>query len=413
MTDQSNTQAAPYGYCPECGEPGVTRERRPDGDDKCVNGHRYPSRNAHNAQPTPEPLPDHADHVPEIAARPEPTFAGIAGRKLDDLKAQGYVVDGYSIQHAETKQRGFITTGGFVGWWINMDHVQPTHEPVAEGRFLLCKSCVTEHTCKTAEQCSRSSCDHDPVAHRCRDLSDADMDQIAGWLGELERGDIGYHALCGKIIASFIEPVALQGRDAFEDWAGKRWLPLHRHELGGDSYALGDVELAWRAWQAARASLPAGGVVEPVAWRGRNSLGEVVTDWLEYQHQTAEGVKKLFADEGGTVEYAYAAPQPSETQGRRQMTCLASLPGGKRTDKWDSARVADYNAGWNDYRKAARSAIEKGNPPLPLDDQQVDAECLTITGHLLSRRERDRMVWRMAEAHHGIPASPQDGGEKA
>ena len=35
-----------YGYCPECGAPGVTRERRPDGNDRCANGHTYPSRAA-------------------------------------------------------------------------------------------------------------------------------------------------------------------------------------------------------------------------------------------------------------------------------------------------------------------------------------------------------------------------------
>ena len=41
---------------------------------------------------------------------------------------------------------------------------------------------------------------------------------------------------------------------------------------------------------------------------------------------------------------------------------------------------------------------------VPMTDDDVDAECLTIIGHLLSRRERDRIVWRMAEAHHGITA---------
>lgn len=40
-------------------------------------------------------------------------------------------------------------------------------------------------------------------------------------------------------------------------------------------------------------------------------------------------------------------------------TWRTMLPGGKRTDKWDSARVADYNAGWNDFRKAAKSSLEK------------------------------------------------------
>ena len=32
-----------YGYCPICGAAGWLRERRPFGDDECVNGHKYPS----------------------------------------------------------------------------------------------------------------------------------------------------------------------------------------------------------------------------------------------------------------------------------------------------------------------------------------------------------------------------------
>ena len=34
---------APYGYCPTCGSEGVSRERRIGGNDKCSNGHEYPS----------------------------------------------------------------------------------------------------------------------------------------------------------------------------------------------------------------------------------------------------------------------------------------------------------------------------------------------------------------------------------
>lgn len=30
-----------YGYCPVCGMPGEARERRPDGNDRCPNGHHY------------------------------------------------------------------------------------------------------------------------------------------------------------------------------------------------------------------------------------------------------------------------------------------------------------------------------------------------------------------------------------
>jgi hypothetical protein len=41
---------AVYGYCPTCGAKGVMRERRPNGNDKCANGHTYPSSKA-NAPP--------------------------------------------------------------------------------------------------------------------------------------------------------------------------------------------------------------------------------------------------------------------------------------------------------------------------------------------------------------------------
>lgn len=36
----------PYGFCPECGAEGEVRERRPDGNDVCTNGHVYPSKTA-------------------------------------------------------------------------------------------------------------------------------------------------------------------------------------------------------------------------------------------------------------------------------------------------------------------------------------------------------------------------------
>lgn len=34
----------PYNRtCPHCGQPSVSRERRPNGNDRCKNGHEYPS----------------------------------------------------------------------------------------------------------------------------------------------------------------------------------------------------------------------------------------------------------------------------------------------------------------------------------------------------------------------------------
>lgn len=41
MTEELKSN--PYGFCPICGKPGVSRERRPDGNDKCQAGHQYPS----------------------------------------------------------------------------------------------------------------------------------------------------------------------------------------------------------------------------------------------------------------------------------------------------------------------------------------------------------------------------------
>lgn len=35
-----------YGFCPHCDAPGELRERRPNGNDKCSNGHTYPSKEA-------------------------------------------------------------------------------------------------------------------------------------------------------------------------------------------------------------------------------------------------------------------------------------------------------------------------------------------------------------------------------
>ncbi len=33
----------PYGLCPICGANGELRERRPHGNDRCAQGHSYPS----------------------------------------------------------------------------------------------------------------------------------------------------------------------------------------------------------------------------------------------------------------------------------------------------------------------------------------------------------------------------------
>lgn len=42
----SKPPGSEYGVCPYCGAPAEWRERRPNGNDKCRNGHVYPSKNA-------------------------------------------------------------------------------------------------------------------------------------------------------------------------------------------------------------------------------------------------------------------------------------------------------------------------------------------------------------------------------
>jgi len=44
FVDDLEGKLSPYGYCPHCSKPGIERERRPDGNDKCESGHVYPSR---------------------------------------------------------------------------------------------------------------------------------------------------------------------------------------------------------------------------------------------------------------------------------------------------------------------------------------------------------------------------------
>ena len=48
IKDRPIKKVVEYGFCPQCGAKGIYRERRIDGNDKCENGHIYPSRNAHH-----------------------------------------------------------------------------------------------------------------------------------------------------------------------------------------------------------------------------------------------------------------------------------------------------------------------------------------------------------------------------
>jgi RNA polymerase-binding transcription factor DksA len=58
ITEEENdmeNETSPYGFCPECGAPGKTRERRLNGNDTCENGCTYPSKDALKTRPSDLP----------------------------------------------------------------------------------------------------------------------------------------------------------------------------------------------------------------------------------------------------------------------------------------------------------------------------------------------------------------------
>ncbi len=54
MIMKTTTLQNPFGFCPVCGEPGVSRERRPNGNDICTNNHTYLS--VHAVFPPVQPI---------------------------------------------------------------------------------------------------------------------------------------------------------------------------------------------------------------------------------------------------------------------------------------------------------------------------------------------------------------------
>lgn len=77
-----------YGFCPKCGAPGIMRERRPNGNDRCANGHEYPSREAVRPAAIVEPLTTpEGERVHVLKADLEPFRAVWAGRKLFEFRS--------------------------------------------------------------------------------------------------------------------------------------------------------------------------------------------------------------------------------------------------------------------------------------------------------------------------------------
>ena len=105
-----------------------------------------------------------------------------------------------------------------------------------------------------------------------------------------------------------------------------------------------DVLLTRDALDAARAYLAQPEQSEPVAWKYEERGREWITDDLfEAQRENDGKLTPLYTQP--------KAPEPLLKEIENK------LPGGRRTEPMESMRLADYNEGWNDYRKAARAVL--------------------------------------------------------
>lgn len=99
----------PYGFCPECYKPGKSRERRPNGNDTCVDGHVYPSAKALSpkrhmppaAQHAPTPAHGHpvtAPDGPPVMVPPGlPPGIKLVGLTPEQEKAIGLILSGHTF----------------------------------------------------------------------------------------------------------------------------------------------------------------------------------------------------------------------------------------------------------------------------------------------------------------------------
>lgn len=106
------------------------------------------------------------------------------------------------------------------------------------------------------------------------------------------------------------------------------------------------------------------GAQQPVAWMYTLEYGAAVADTkvsvrqLNYPFGVC-GADYLAKNDDGV---SYVRQTPLYKAQSVPDSLLAKLPGGKKTDQWDSARVADYNQGWNDYRKAVKAVLAGAAP---------------------------------------------------
>lgn len=75
-------------------------------------------------------------------------------------------------------------------------------------------------------------------------------------------------------------------------------------------------------------------------------------NWLRNNYQDYPNIASL-------CEGMIAASPFATSTGTLPINWENAMPGGKYTDKWESSRVADYNRGWNDYRKESHKKLKE------------------------------------------------------
>lgn len=78
----------------------------------------------------------------------------------------------------------------------------------------------------------------------------------------------------------------------------------------------------------------------------KQRAAELVSEWnTHYPEYVGDRMAAL-------LQELIDAPAPSVPDGWRYV-----IPGRRRTEKFDSARIGDYNQGWNDCRKITEKAL--------------------------------------------------------
>lgn len=80
-----------YGLCPICGAEGISRERRPNGNDRCINRHKYPSREAIKMTDTTPEQPSTEELISEYRS-----YCGYYPDSVESARVQelgGIIVD--------------------------------------------------------------------------------------------------------------------------------------------------------------------------------------------------------------------------------------------------------------------------------------------------------------------------------